>query len=262
MKSLMVIVASLLLFGCAQADAPDSATASNPATAASSVRKALADSGVTITGELEAPEGFHGLVGNYRGRPLPVYVLPDGKHFVVGSLYDMQGNDLTSPAMRTAAESRLSETQWKALDKATWFAAGNPEGKRVVYAFMDTECPYCHQFWKKSQSWLDDGDVQMRIILVAVISPKSLPNGAALLSADDRVAAWKKNERQFGKGDAAPEASPSADALRKIRDNNALMQKLGFYGTPSIIYKDTDGRIHSLQGMPRDEKGMRAVFEG
>lgn len=260
MKFATAALAALLLAGCAQANPPQDATA-QPGPAASAVEKALAGSGVEISGELDAPAGYHGFVGTYRGQQLPVYVMPDGKHLVIGSLYDMQGRDLTMPAMQKAADSGLGDEQWKAMAEADWVVEGNPEAKRVVYVFTDPECPYCHHFWKASQKWLERGDVQVRNILVAVISPDSLPRSAAILEADDPTRAWQDNEEHFGKN-PKPTHKPSAAARKKIDAHNNLMMKLGFYGTPAIVYKGKDGKIHALRGMPPNAEILREVFEG
>ncbi len=261
MKNLILAaLLSLLLVGCSRARAPEQ-TQESPAVSASTVKKALAGTGLEITGPLDAPEGFRGFVGRFRGRQLPVYVTPDGKHIVIGSLYDLAGRDLTSPAMREVADAALGEAQWKQLEQSAWFSAGNPDAKRVVYAFMDTECPYCHRLWQASQPWIAGGKVDFRVITVAVISPDSLPHGAAILEADDPGAAWRENEKNFGKDTADPQGRPSPATVREIRANNALMTRLGFYGTPGVVYKDAEGRIHTLHGMARSAQQLEAIYE-
>lgn len=258
MKSITTILAFLLLAGCAKADTPKESSA--PATSASVAEKALASSGVAITGTLEAPAGYHGFVGNYQGRQLPVYVLPDGKHLMVGSLYDLNGHDLTSPAMRKVADSGLGAAQWAMLEQSSWVLEGNPQAKRVVYVFSDTRCPYCHHLWQASQPWLEHGDVQVRNILVAVISPDSLPEAASILDAADPTKAWQDNERTFGKHAKPAANAGSAAARAKVQANSELMTTLGFFGTPALIYQGADGKIHALSGMPRDQQGLQEVF--
>ncbi|MGH8111569.1 MAG: thiol:disulfide interchange protein DsbG [Rhodanobacteraceae bacterium] len=277
MKALLPILAALLLSACAQADAPAdqppasatkspaaaSATVSGdgPATDASAVQRALAANGVEITGRLNAPKGYQGFVATYQGHQLPVYVTPDGRHILVGTLFDMAGHDLTSSAMAKVETSSFSEAQWKALESATWVVEGNPRAKRIVYVFVDTRCPYCHHLWRDSQPFLQAGNVQVRDILVGVITPESLPEAAKILDAKDPAAAWNRNEQNFGKN-PAPGDHASPESIAKIHANTDLMQKLGFRGTPSVIWKDDDGRIHTLQGMPRDPEMLKAVFGG
>lgn len=267
MKSLLPMLAALLLSACAQADAPavppptsaQQSPAESPAPSASVVQRALATNGVEITGSLEAPAGFEGFVASYQGRELPVYVLPDGKHIVIGSLFDLGGHDLTSPAMQKVAGNSPGDAQWKALESSSWFAEGNPQAKRIVYVFEDTRCPFCHQLWQKSQPYLKKGKLQVRTILVGVIAPESLPEAANILDSKDPAAAWNKNEAHFGKN-PPPANNASAASIAKVRANTALMQRLGIMGTPGVAWKDTQGRIHVSQGMPRDQQALETIF--
>jgi thiol:disulfide interchange protein DsbG len=259
MKFVFGVLVALFLAGCVQAQSPQSGS-SKPAKAASTVQKALAGSGVKVSGEMEAPKGFHGFVGNYQGRQLPVYLLPDGKHIAIGTLIDTSGQDLTSAAMQKAADSRFSEADWKALADSTWVGEGNPKAQRIVYVFVDTRCPFCHRLWQMTQPFMKGDEVQIRNIMVAVISPDSLPEGADVLDASDPSKAWQENEKNFGHN-PKPEASAGSAASRtKIKANNELMQKLGFFGTPAIVYKDADGKIHSRNGVPQDPRIMQEIF--
>lgn len=262
MKYLTTLFACLMLASCAQANSPESAktTSTSPASAASTVASALADSGMKISGELDAPKGYFGFVGNYQGRQIPVYLMPDGKHIAIGTLIDTQGHDLTSPAMRKAADSRYSEADWQALGKADWIAEGNLKAKRIVYVFVDTRCPFCEHFWKLSQPYLKRGNVQVRNILVAVISPQSLPEAALILDAKDPAKAWQKNEANYGHNPAPAAKAGSNTARQKLQANNKLMNKLGFFGTPAVVYKDANGKIHAANGVPQDPQVLRDIF--
>lgn len=275
MKILLALLAAISLSACAQTSSPPassrpaaSAAASaatrtpnadaHPADAAE-VQRALGKTGLEITGTLEAPAGYNGFLARYQGRELPIYALPDGQHIVVGSLFDLSGQDLTRPQMEKLASSSFTEAQWKQLESAHWLVEGNPKAKRIVYVFVDTRCPFCHHLWQASQPFLKKGNVQIRDILVGVIAPESLPEGAGILASKDPTAAWNRNEENFGKN-PEPSHDVPADAVAKIRSNTQLMQQLGFMGTPSIIWKDDAGKIHTLQGMPRDKDGVAAIF--
>ncbi|MGH8280045.1 MAG: thiol:disulfide interchange protein DsbG [Gammaproteobacteria bacterium] len=261
MKAFVWLLAAVSLCACANppANQPVEATAS-PA-AASAVQKAVAAEGLQINGSLDAPAGYRGYLAAYRGQELPVYALPDGQHVVIGTLFDINGRNLTADAMQKIASAAFGPTQWRALAQSTWVVEGNPQAKRIVYAFVDTRCPYCRQLWEQSQPWLKQGDVQMRNILVAVIAPESLPEAAAVLAAKDPAEAWNRNEKDFGKDPALTKDSPSA-AIKKVNANTTLMNQLGFVGTPAIVWKDARGQIHVLQGLPRDPQELAAVFQG
>lgn len=242
-----LVALTLLLTACAQAQ-------DYPAPI-----QALASKGITIKGTLPAPAGLKGYVGSYQGQPMPVYLLPDGKHVVIGTLFDAKGNDLTQDSLQAATAPPLNETTWTELGKANWIAEGASKPKRIVYVFTDTECPYCHKLWQATQPLLAGSDVQVRQIIVAVIAPKSLTRAAAILDAPDPEAALRQHENSFGHSTIQPLASVPAATRKRIGMNIALMEKMGLHGTPTTVYKDASGKIHILSGMPSDQR-MKSIF--
>lgn len=242
-----LITLTILLTACAQAQ-------DYPAPI-----QALASKGVTIKGSLPAPAGFKGYVGSYQGQPMPVYLLPDGKHVVIGTLLDAQGNDLTQQPLQAATAPSLSEATWAELGKASWIAEGASKPKRIVYVFTDTECPYCHKLWLATQPLLAGGDVQVRHIMVAVIAPQSLNRAAAILDASDPKRALHQHENTFGHSIVQPLASVPAATEKRIAANVALMQKLGIHGTPATVYKDASGKIRMARGMLPDNR-LKSIF--
>jgi len=242
-----LVALTLLLTACAQAQ-------DYPAPI-----QALASKGVTIKGPLPAPAGLKGYVGSYQGRPMPVYLLADGKHVVIGTLFDAEGNDLTQESLRAASAPSLSEATWTELGNASWIAEGASKPKRIVYVFTDTECPYCHKLWLATQPLLAGGGVQVRHIIVAVIAPQSLNRAAAILDAPDPQAALRQHENTFGHSTVQPLASVSAATGKRIAANIALMEKLGIQGTPATVYKDASGKIRIAAGMLPDAR-LKTIF--
>ena len=211
--------------------------------------QALGSKGITVKGTLPAPAGFKGYRADYHGQPIPVYLLPDGRHIVIGELLDEKGNDLTQSAMRTAAAPALDEATWNDLGKATWIAEGSTSPKRIVYVFTDTECPYCNKLWVATQPFLAKGDVQVRHVMVAVIAPNSANRAAAILDSADPKATLHQHEATFGHSTVVAEDAIPAATEKRIDANTQLMSKLGIQGTPATIYKDSAGKIHMLEGM-------------
>ncbi len=252
--AMLALLSIAALAACGQA-----ADASRSAAVPAAV-KALGAQGINVQSSMDAPAGYKGYMATYRGHPIPVYLLPDGKHVVVGTLFDAQGNDLTQSAL-AAAKPGLGQSAWARLGKATWIAEGPADAKRIVYVFTDTECPFCHKLWQAIQPDLRQGHVQVRYILVAVIKQESLPRAATILDATDPKAAFRRHESDFGHSPIQLE-KPVADATRKkLAANTQLMSKMGIQGTPGIVYKDARGRVKMLQGMPPGPR-VQAIFGG
>lgn len=258
------LLAATCLCACSRDPAPaasHAAAAETPASAASVVQHALAGTGLQVIGALEAPAGYSGFIARYRDHEVPIYALPDGQHLVLGTLLDLQGRDLTSPALdRSFGGISIDGAQWRALESAAWFASGSTDAPRIVYAFVDSRCPFCHQLWRESRPWRARGAIQLRGIPVAVLTPESLPEAAEVLGASDPGAAWERAEGQSGSAHRTVETAPPAAAVAKVRANNRLMASLGFNGTPGIVWRDPQGRIHALQGVPTDPRDLSVIF--
>lgn len=221
--------------------------------------QALVDKGIVIKAPMSAPPGFKGYIGEYRGQPVPLYLLPDGKHVSIGSLYGPGAEDLTQNAFREAVAPTLGANTWKALQQSTWIAEGTKKPERVIYVFTDSECPYCHKLWLATQPYLKQGKIQIRNVMVAVIKPQSIGRGAAILSAKDPVATLRRHEESFGHS-SVKVLSPVPKALAdKLGDNGDLMHQLGVVGTPAVVYRDRAGHVKIAPGLPPAD-AMDAIF--
>jgi Protein-disulfide isomerase len=221
--------------------------------------QALVAKGVTIQAVLAAPPGFKGYVGDYQGQRMPVYLLPDGQHVLLGTLLDAHGNDLTQAPMQEAAQRQIPASTWDDLAKASWIAEGSTHPQRIVYVFTDTECPYCHKLWQATQPMLAAGSVQVRHIIVAVIAPASRHRAAAILDARDPAAALRLHESTFEHSAVQPEAKVPPATATRIAANTALMEKLGIEGTPATVYRDANGSLRILAGLPPVDV-LRRIF--
>ncbi|KGI77821.1 thiol:disulfide interchange protein DsbG [Oleiagrimonas soli] len=250
--SLALLGLFLALTGCARA-------ADTQPTAYPAPVRALKSAGIEIRGTMPAPDGFKGFIGVYRGQPMPVYLLPDGKHTVVGNLFAADGSDLTRDAFAQHAMAGLGKNAWSKLQKADWIAEGPKGAKRVVYVFTDTECPYCHRLWSAIRPQVNKGEVQVRYLLVAVIKQQSLPRAVSVLDAPDPIKAFARNEKDFRDSPIKLAAKIPSATRDKIAANIALMQEFGLQGTPGIVYQDAQGRVQTVSGVPSDA-GLKAIF--
>ncbi len=143
------------------------------------------------------------------------------------------------------------------LDRAHWIAAGAKSPDRVVYVFTDPNCPYCADLWKALRT-ARAADVQIRYLLVAVISADSRGKDAAILEAADPAATFERSERNFDKGGLAPKTSWQPATTEVVSTNEALMAALHIYGTPGLVYLEAPDQVRVFAGMP-DPKQLRAI---
>ncbi len=215
--------------------------------------RALVDRGLEIVNEFEAPGGLTGYAARSGGRKAIFYATPDGRHVLLGTLLDADGKNLTTHHLADFMPERDYSEAWAKLERARWVAVGAEAPERVVYTFVDPNCPYCNKLWRATEPRFGDG-LQVRYLLVAMLRPSSMAKSAAILQADDPTAAYRRHESRFGQGGIEPAETSEPEVKEAIRANTTLMQKLGISGTPAIVYRTGDGKVHVANGMPKAEK--------
>lgn len=254
----MKYVASLIIV-CLFAALPLAAWSADTTDKPAPIR-ALEKQGLDIKGSFKAPDGLTGYAASYQGSPVAVYVTPGSKHAIVGTLVDGQGNDLSTPELKRLVVNPKLQNTWGQLKDTTWVADGPDSAPRTIYMFTDPNCPFCHQFWKVARPWVKAGKVQIRHVLVGLLKPSSLPKAAAILDASDPSAALKHSEQHYEQGGIEALKNPSAKLVKEIGSNTDLMKSLGFFATPTLIYRDEDGHVSVKQGVPQGQKAMTEVM--
>ena len=257
-----VLSAALLLAvaGCSQAQ-QSPATAKSTAQAASAksanrpaVLQGIEKQGFEVIAEFDAPGGLRGFAGVVGGQqPAAAYVTADGKNVMVGTLFNEKGEDVGAAPLEKLVAKPMSDRIWKRLDGSAWVRDGRADAPRVVYTFSDANCPYCHRFWEAARPWVDSGKVQLRHVMVGVIREDSPAKAAAILGAPNPSAVFLQNEHDFSKGGIKPAATITPALANKLDANQVLMVELGFQGTPGILFRDAQGMVQRVSGMPQGE---------
>lgn len=215
--------------------------------------------GAKVGDSFESPDGLTGYTIEMQGRAMTAYVLPGGEHVLIGTLIDADGNNLSQPRLQTVGAQGVDSADWSQLEESDWIRDGASDADRVVYVFTDPNCPFCHRFWQAARPWVEAGRVQLRHIMVGVLKPDSAPKSATLLAAEQPAQALVEHEQSYAEGGVSPAAAIPDEASRAVQGNNALMEELGFRATPTILYRDGEGRIRSKRGQPRGNELERIM---
>jgi thiol:disulfide interchange protein DsbG len=218
------------------------------------ILKSIEKHGFEVIGEFDAPGGLRGFAGVVDGQqPAAAYVTADGRNVVVGSLFNEKGEDIGAAPLDRLVAKPMSDRIWAKLDASAWVRDGRADAPTVVYTFSDANCPYCHHFWQAARPWVDAGKVQLRHIMVGVIREDSPAKAAAILGAPNPSAVFLENEHSFSKGGIKPAASITPALANKLDANQRLMIELGFQGTPGILFRDPQGIVQRVSGMPQGD---------
>lgn len=228
--------------------------------------QALEQQGVTIVGTFPAPGGLTAWAGFIGQRRVSLFVTPDGKHVIAGTLLDAEGNEVAEAALEKAVREPMTAGIWNRLESSHYIEDGKKGAPRTVYVFTDPNCPYCNKFWADARPWVDSGKVLLRHVMVGILTPTSGGKAAALLADKNPAAALDAYERghmpQNSKtiassrvrplGDAGlkPLAKIPSDIRAKLDANENLMASLGLQATPAMVWRDANGVVQMRTGAP------------
>lgn len=221
----------------------------------------ILDRGLTLVSPFEPVPGIRAYLLEAQGKPVTVYVLQDGKHAIVGTLIDEAGNDLSTPVVDELFVERNNRIIWSRLESSHWIGDGNPAATKVIYAFVDPNCPYCHRFREAAEPWVQSDQVQIRHILVGVLAASSLPKAATIMGSENPQAAYTRNFERFDQGGIEPVEAAQTRGEPRVAANNQLMRQLGVQATPGIYYLDSSGEPRLTLGLPDNSALSRMMAQ-
>jgi thiol:disulfide interchange protein DsbG len=166
-----------------------------------------------------------------------------------------------------------SDPRWVELGHTRWIADGRDDAPRKVYVFTDPNCPYCTKPWSDARPWVESGRVQLRHVIVGVLTATSEGKAAAILGDKDPVAKLAAYEGSHAFAVASMLESgrphPVEDASMKplspipaglqtdLDGNQRIMASLGIRATPGIASIGADGKVAARQALrPQDLVGV------
>lgn len=228
--------------------------------------KALEKQGLVVVGPFQSPGGLSAWAGTMGPRPIAIYVAPDGKHVIAGTMLDTEGNDVNGATIERIVAQATGPNSWEQLEHAKWIADGSDKAPRKIYVFTDPNCPYCNKFWTESRPWVESGKVQLRHLIVGVLTETSPGKAAALLGDKNPSALLDAHERgqsvatmkAFAAGHIRMLGDETLKPLKRIppsiqaqlESNVAMMMELNLRATPAVVWRDGHGRIQKSEGVP------------
>lgn len=221
--------------------------------------------------------GLDGWVTIKGGQEQYFYVLPDGKSFVMGVLFDESGKLITVEQVRKlqangdesletltkdpmfmasdnagqdTANTNAAERMYSDIESANWITLGNADSP-VIYALIDPQCPHCHAFINdvRELKALENSAIQLRLIPVG-FREDTMKQAAYLLAAPDSGQLFLRHID----GSTLPVRDDIT--LNGVERNLALMQNWDFSVTPMLFYRDKNEEIKIVRGRPKDAQSI------
>lgn len=224
-------------------------------------------------------KGLDGWLVIQAGQEQFFYVTPDREAIIMGILFDktgkmltvhqvqslQKGNDPTLESLVASPEPEadpLAEIQKKieeaqkltpaqklyaAVERANTVTLGK-DSAPIIYAFLDPQCPHCHEFIKDiRKDYIEGGQLQIRMIPVG-FRDETKAQAALLLASPDPQSVWFRHLD----GDKTALPASIQTNLQAVEQNLALMQEWKLDATPIIIYKSGKGEIKIVRGRPKN----------
>ena len=172
------------------------------------------------------------------------------------------------PRVYAAQGLEQADAVWSQIHQATWIAEGR--GTRVLYIFFDPNCPYCHQLYKMLRPFVGKADVQLRWIVLGMLTPSSLPKAAAILQAANPLQGFHTNEADYDfaangqpGGGITPATTITPKAREELSRNLAIYRANKLFGVPVLLWRTAGGHASLLVGVPSDAelKGIISCSE-
>jgi thiol:disulfide interchange protein DsbG len=141
----------------------------------------------------------------------------------------------------SAAPAATPIAQGQALDalarEGKGFTVGALMSANTVYVLFDPQCPHCAHLWQASVPL--QGKVKFTWLPVALLNAKSLPQGAAIMTAANPADTMNTHERELlaNGGGISASASIAPEVEAAIKNNTALLDRLGATSVPFIVAK-------------------------
>ncbi|WP_439115471.1 DsbC family protein [Hydrogenophaga sp.] len=155
----------------------------------------------------------------------------------------------TPAATQTAAAIAPTQAYETVAAEAKGFTVGALMSANPVYVLFDPQCPHCGHLWNAALPLL--GKVKFVWVPVAIMSPKSVPQGAALMQAADPVATMSAHEQSILSGQGGMSASSSIPdgVLTAIKANSQLLDRLGADSVPFMVARHArNGQVVTKAG--------------
>ena len=232
--------------------------------------------------ELGTIHGLHGMLVRSGTQFQVFYGTPDSQRVIPGVMWDARGRNLTreqiAPVAGTvptvtigpvataggqaSASSNAGAPQAGSIltivQTTAFGTIGNPAAPRL-WMFIDPLCAFSVRAMQQLRPFVASGRVQLAVIPLAVIdhetNGRSTTQALAMLSkpADQMVTAWSRGNLT---------SAPAPEAVGRLQANMAAAQAIRLEGTPTLIWRKTDGSEGRSDGIPGDLNAVLASLGG
>jgi thiol:disulfide interchange protein DsbG len=220
--------------------------------------KKIEAKGAKIVGQFDAPDGLRGYAAQYQNRGMALYLTPDGKHVLLGNLYDAEGNDLSSAPLQKLVYAPMAKKSGASSKRAAGSATATrmPRASSTCSAIRTARTATC------SGNRRGHGSRPARCSCATSWSVSSAKTARQVRRPARRQGPAKAlaDHEAAGKGSSLKALKDVPPAIQaKLAANMQLMEDLELQATPAIFYMDDKGELQQQQGAPSPDKLVKIL---
>ena len=146
--------------------------------------------------------------------------------------------DAPAAAASTSPAAANLDAYDQVAQKTKGFTAGALMSANTVYVLFDPQCPHCGHLWQASVPL--QKKVKFVWVPVGIMSPKSAPQGAALLTVANPVELMNAHEASLlaGTGGTSAPSSIPDDIEAALKANTQVFNSLRAESVPLVVAKN------------------------
>jgi len=188
------------------------------------IRAHLAEEGATA--KTIEPSTVPGLLEVVLSDNTILYASEDGRYFIVGDMIDV----VSKHAITRERIATLTAKDFPSLPHDLALHFGSRGSKTKLFVIADPNCPYCTRYYQKLEKMQD---VEIDVLLVAILGAKSEKNAVSIYCAADPQTAYTDSVR----GIEPPDNNCKAGQDR-FAAVNAWLRSNPIKSTPTTIFSD------------------------
>ncbi|NCX93334.1 MAG: hypothetical protein EBX40_01495 [Gammaproteobacteria bacterium] len=157
-----------------------------------------------------------------------------------------------APAVTSADATDPAPSAYPAIQQTAWIQQGLDTAPKKLYAIIDPNCIFCHQFFEAIQPEIEAKHVAVRWIVIGAVKESSAGKAMAILSAKDPLAALKTNEQNFiadrEEGGIAPLQYPDQATQDKEQSNIRFAISQDLNVTPVLFFFNSHNEFVTHKG--------------
>jgi thiol:disulfide interchange protein DsbG len=215
---------------------------------------------VVVEKQFRAIDNLEGFLVHFKNSPTNqaiIYADKQGRYMLMGDIVTPEGKNITLEQSHNLIHDPLINEAYYNLKDTHWIYQGKKNAKHLISVLIDPNSPLFPLQYNRLITYIDQGDLAVRWILVSYLKPFGDKHAAAILQAKDPINALLINEKDYNfktqTGGISPAKAISPKTEKKLEDNWNFMQKYKFSGTPVIFMQTKAGKIYVITGFLMDE---------